>query len=445
MKRVLIVCACLLIAVSAAHAGKSEAAKDPAEMFRPIVDESRAYFESFEGTTFVPAGWTETVTNPGANYNWHRYVGTAANGTAYARVLYDPALVPQDERICFDYTVQPGDACLCFYAYGSIYWAITPYQNYNLYVYINNTEVWNFRDDQTASANFVWSQYCVDLSGYQVGQALNVCFRYAGADGATGGFDAVYIGECPIIPVCPFQYPCQTIDFNAGPNGWYSQTCGTGPIPWQWGVPTGIPTTACDGVAVTNVLATNLTGTYPVSKGEAAVVGPYAPPLLVPDARDLPLLRLRVELRRREREDLHGRREHVDAHRAARRLRRNAHEHDVRGAVRCAAEGLHGHEHDVRPRLLRHPPVHGPEHLDRLLLRLRELRDDRPRLVHQVGEARHRRRAVTCAELDLGHHQGHVQVARSVCLRSLEGRGHETPPFCLWGQTPRLAALPAVR
>jgi hypothetical protein len=278
MKRVAIVCACLLLAVSMAYAGKYEDAKDPAEMFRPIMDEGRAYFESFEGTTFPPAGWTETVTNPGANFNWHRYVGTAANGVAYARVLYDPALVPQDEKMCFTYTIQPGDQCLCFYAYGSIYWAVTPYANYNLHVYINNNEVWNFRDDQTASASFVWTQYCTDLSSYGVGQQIEVCFRYAGVDGATGGFDAISIGECPVIPVCPFQYPCQIIDFNQGPNGWYSQTCGTGPIPWQWGVPTGIPATACDGVAVTNVLATNLTGTYPVSKGEAAVIGPYALP-----------------------------------------------------------------------------------------------------------------------------------------------------------------------
>jgi hypothetical protein len=279
MRRVLIVCACLLLAVSVAHAGKYEDAKHPVETFKPVIDEGRAYFESFEGTTFPPAGWTETVTNPGANYNWHRFVGTAAHGTAYARVLYDPALVPQDERVCFTYTIQPGDDCLTFYAAASPYWSITPYQNYNLYIYINGIERWNFRSAYAGGTTpFVWYQYILSLSGYSLGQMIEVCFRYAGADGATGQFDAIAIGECPVIPVCPFQYPSHIIDFNIDPNGWSSLACGTGPVPWQWGVPMGIPATACDGVAVTNVLATNLTGVYPVSKGEAAVIGPYALP-----------------------------------------------------------------------------------------------------------------------------------------------------------------------
>ena len=80
-------------------------------------------------------------------------------------------------------------------------------------------------------------------------------------------------------PCCPFPQNCYFLDFNASPNGWTSLACGTGPIPWAWGPPSGgtypIPSTACDGVPVTNVLVTNLTGNYPVSKGEAAVVGPF--------------------------------------------------------------------------------------------------------------------------------------------------------------------------
>lgn len=276
MKRVLIVFVCLLLAAGVAYA-KYEDAKEAVEMFKPITEEGRAYFESFEGTTFPPTGWTAVITNPG--YTWHRYVGTAAHGTAFANCLYDPAFVPQDEKICFTYTIAAGDQCLCFYAMASIYWAITPYQNYNTYVYINGVEKWNFRTNQTGTTSYQWLQYCIPLSGYGVGQQIEVCFRYAGVDGAQAGFDAISIGACPVVTVCPFQYPCHIIDFNAGPNGWTSLACGTGPIPWQWGVPTiGVPTTACDGVPVTNVLATNLTGVYPVLKGEAAVIGPYVLP-----------------------------------------------------------------------------------------------------------------------------------------------------------------------
>jgi len=77
-------------------------------------------------------------------------------------------------------------------------------------------------------------------------------------------------------PCCPFPETCYFLDFNESPNGWYSLACGSGPVPWGWGAPAGsVPTVACDGVPRTNVLITNLAGNYPVSKGEAAVVGPF--------------------------------------------------------------------------------------------------------------------------------------------------------------------------
>ncbi len=76
-------------------------------------------------------------------------------------------------------------------------------------------------------------------------------------------------------PCCPFPENCYFLDFNESPNGWTSLACGAGPVPWAWGVATSIPTVACDAVPVTNVLVTNLAGNPPISKGEAAVVGPF--------------------------------------------------------------------------------------------------------------------------------------------------------------------------
>lgn len=90
-----------------------------------------------------------------------------------------------------------------------------------------------------------------------------------------------------IPPCCPFPHNCYFLDFNESPNGWYSLACGSGPVPWAWGTPTsGIPAVACDGVPRTNVLVTNLTGNYPTSKGEAAVVGPF---VITPDCKCLEL------------------------------------------------------------------------------------------------------------------------------------------------------------
>ncbi|MBM3308086.1 MAG: hypothetical protein FJY74_07155 [Candidatus Eisenbacteria bacterium] len=88
-------------------------------------------------------------------------------------------------------------------------------------------------------------------------------------------------------PCCPFPHNCYFLDFNQGPNGWYSRPCGSGPVPWAWGMPVGsVPTVACNGVPRTNVLITNLAGNYPNSKGEAAVVGPFT---ITPDCKCLEL------------------------------------------------------------------------------------------------------------------------------------------------------------
>lgn len=282
MNRAFAAIVCVLLAAGVAY-GKYEASKEAVEMFTPILGEegNRALLESFESTTFPPTGWWEVVTNPGANYNWHRYTGGAAHQTAWARVTYDPLLVPQDEKLCTSYVLQPGDGALIFFANASPYWAITPYQNYNLELWINGVLKWDFRSAYTGGTTpFVWYEYCVSLAGYQIGQAIEICFRYVGVDGAQAGVDYVRtIAQCPVIPVCPFSYPCRIIDFNESPNAWVSLTCGTGPIPWQWGpAGAGVPTTACGGVPVTNVLGTALGAFYPVSKGEAAVIGPYTLP-----------------------------------------------------------------------------------------------------------------------------------------------------------------------
>jgi hypothetical protein len=78
-------------------------------------------------------------------------------------------------------------------------------------------------------------------------------------------------------PCCPFPLVCNFIDFNLNDGGYTTILCGGGVTTWQWGVPTGtgIPMTACDNVPVTNVLATNLAGNYPVNAGEIAMVGPF--------------------------------------------------------------------------------------------------------------------------------------------------------------------------
>jgi hypothetical protein len=273
MKRVLILSLCLLMIASVAWGAKpTDKSKKAFDVLQPLLDPSRPISEGFEGGV-PPAGWFAVVNNP---YTWTVGTYNPQEGLQYADCQYDASYSgPQDEWIGFNYTMQAGDAALSFYSFASIYWAITPYQNYNLYVYIDGTDVWNYYDDNNGATTWAWQQYVVDLTSYSVGQTIEIKFGYTGYDGAEGAFDAISIGEAPVIPVCPFQYPCYVVDFNQSDGGFKSQVCGLGPIPWQWGVPTGIPALACDGVPVTHVLGTVLAGTYPVSKGEGAVIGPF--------------------------------------------------------------------------------------------------------------------------------------------------------------------------
>lgn len=281
MKRTLIVFLCLLlVVVGAAHASKYKPdadAKKASEMMKPIDGGPREYFEGFE-TTVPPPGWWAIVNNP---YTWEIGTYSPYEGYQYATCYYDETYSgPQNEWICFDYTLEAGDECICFFANASTYWAIDPYQNYNLHVTINGAEVWNYYDDNNGAVTWQWQEYCVELAGYGPGDTIEVCFGYTGFDGAQGSFDAVSIGECgevPPEPCCPFDNDCYVVDFNdpGTEDDWYPIECGLGPIPWEWGAPVGIPATACDGVPVTTVLATVLAGNYPVSRGQGAVIGPF--------------------------------------------------------------------------------------------------------------------------------------------------------------------------
>jgi hypothetical protein len=277
MKYAVIALVALVFVVGAVSAGPKDTSKRATEVMFPIdqFKDYRDYFEGFEGT-IPPTGWILVQTNLYETWG----IGTYApyEGFQYATCLYDASYSgPQDEWLKFDYEIQAGDDILGFFAQASTYWAIDPYQNYNLLVTIDGVTVWDYYNDNNGAVSWQWQEYTVGLGAYSVGQVITVGLGYQGFDGAQGSFDALYIGEgfVPPEPCCPFDHTCYVVDFNEGPDGWYPLPCGVGPIPWQWGSPVGIPTVACDAVPVTHVLATNLTTAYPVQTGEGAVIGPF--------------------------------------------------------------------------------------------------------------------------------------------------------------------------
>ncbi len=238
----------------------------------------RALFEGFE-TSVPPPGWTSVVNNP---YTWEQ-AGlpsyTPYDGSYFAACFYDEDHTgPQDESICFDYTIESGDDCLWFYAMGSTYWAVDPYQNYNFIVRIDDVDVWNYHDDNDGAVNWQWQRYVIDLAGYGVGETISVCLVYQGQDGAQASFDALSIGECPPPepePCCPSANVCVGLNFAASGGGGGTAACGAGPIPWSWGTVSGIPDTDCDGDPFDNEWATNSSSDYPAQKGQSLVFGPF--------------------------------------------------------------------------------------------------------------------------------------------------------------------------
>ncbi len=209
MKRTLIIVLTLLVISSVAFAGKmTPDAKFSTEPFAPM--SYRVYSEGFEGT-FPPAGWVVTATNPDPLYTWVQYT-PGGEGTYCASVVYDPALVPQLETMSFTHTLVAGELHLTFLAMASYYWAVDPYQNYDIYVTVDGVTVWDYFTDYGSVASYEWVAYDIDLAGfgYVGGETVEIAFVYTGTDGAQGGFDAVSVGEEYIPPPPPEGDVCET-------------------------------------------------------------------------------------------------------------------------------------------------------------------------------------------------------------------------------------------
>ncbi len=244
-------------------------------MFRTS-ERERALFEGFE-TSVPPPGWTSVVNNA---HTWGQSSYNPYEGAYYASCLYDDSADPdpQNEAICVDYTLQAGDECLCFYAMASTYWAIDPYQNYNMMITIDGAEVWNYYDDNDGAVTWQWQRYCVDLSSYTVGQTISICLVYEGYDGAEGAFDALSIGEWPPPqpdPCCPSDNVCTALNFEATGYDGTPTACGAGSLPWYWGTLYNAPAVNCDGQAFSKQWGTSQQSNYPPSTGGALVFGPF--------------------------------------------------------------------------------------------------------------------------------------------------------------------------
>jgi hypothetical protein len=159
--------------------------------------------EGFEGATFPPANWTKTNGTTNTSYQWT--VGTAAQsqtGSKCARVLWDPALAPQNEWL-----ISPSvnltsltNPVLEFGWSMSYDYSVSPYDNYDFRVKVstNGGTTWTtvFTEDSVATfGEFVYKLASLQLYNYATATDFKVAFQYQGADGYNLFVDNVFIGE----------------------------------------------------------------------------------------------------------------------------------------------------------------------------------------------------------------------------------------------------------
>lgn len=176
--------------------------------------------EDFEGgTTIPPAGWIHNQTN--TNETWTISNTTSVSGTNSAEVLYDAALGVQDEQLVspsIDLTAASSPQ-LRFQVNLSYFWSISPNNNYDAKVYVDNgsgnTLVWE-EADLGEFESFSWIEVVVDLSAY-VGDSITVTFAYEGADGASLNIDDIIVEEtatCPDPDLTFDDFTNSTVDIS---------------------------------------------------------------------------------------------------------------------------------------------------------------------------------------------------------------------------------------
>lgn len=201
MKKVFIVLALALLASGAAFAASDSTLKQNPNSGSAApgwVLPEATISEGFEGGAVPPAGWVLDQSNP--NETWYAGTLDPHSGTYNAEILYDEALVPQNEALYTPLLVRPITLTVDFWSLGSIYWCRDTYDNCDLNVYLdadtefgNGNETLVYTADATWPASWTWAQSTVDLTAEVAGEDLYVAFVYQGLDGAQVSLDDITI------------------------------------------------------------------------------------------------------------------------------------------------------------------------------------------------------------------------------------------------------------
>lgn len=156
--------------------------------------------EGFE--TWFPANWTRVITN--GNYTWNQATTNPHSGTYSAQIVYDPALVPQDEWMISP-TIDLSSALpsleLSFWFLTSYYWHVDPYDNGDMIIVVStdggnnwSAPLWT-EDDYGVFTNWTWYEVVLDFSAYAGESNFKVALVYQGVDGAQADFEDVLLSD----------------------------------------------------------------------------------------------------------------------------------------------------------------------------------------------------------------------------------------------------------
>jgi len=173
---------------------------------RPIAQPGKSTIlaEDFE-VSVPPAGWSAIATHTDT-MTWYYCSQDPYSGTYHADCKWDEALVPQDEWLItplMDFDGYTTDLKVEFYFFMSYYWGVSPYDNYDIELWISTdagatwpTKLW----DESALGVFSnWTYYkvAIDLSAYVGEKDVKLAWRYVGVDGAEASIDLVSVNDDP--------------------------------------------------------------------------------------------------------------------------------------------------------------------------------------------------------------------------------------------------------
>lgn len=155
--------------------------------------------EGFESGVIPPSNWFLEQSN--LNASWSINTVGPHSGSYFADVIYDPALLDQDE-VLLTMELIMDTAILSFYSKGNLYWCRDTFDNCDLEVWLvpgewdggTGDDIYVGKADDDWSATWEWALSSFDLiTLLPLNKPVRIGFRYTGNDGAQIGLDNIEI------------------------------------------------------------------------------------------------------------------------------------------------------------------------------------------------------------------------------------------------------------